>query len=83
MASRLLTLFFYHAVIEVGAWFAANQIRKTYLARVQGRFEQLLKGGAPTPRAQITEHQAPELATLTFEQATCRLEPLARMAAST
>ncbi|CAE7605275.1 RIB2 [Symbiodinium natans] len=30
---------------RVGAWFAANQIRKTYLARVQGRFEQLLKGG--------------------------------------
>ncbi|CAJ1337431.1 unnamed protein product [Effrenium voratum] len=26
---------------RVGAWFAANQIRKTYLARVKGRFDQL------------------------------------------
>ena len=31
---------------EVGTWFAANQIRKTYLARVRGCFEQLLKGPA-------------------------------------
>ena len=28
--------------VEVGAWFAANQIRKTYLARVKGCFKKLL-----------------------------------------
>eukprot|EP00438_Fugacium_kawagutii_P024195 Skav213517 [mRNA] locus=scaffold656:136100:137107:+ [translate_table: standard] len=26
---------------QVGAWFAANQIRKTYLARVKGSFQKL------------------------------------------
>ena len=28
---------------KVGAWFAANQIRKTYLARVKGSFKKLLE----------------------------------------
>ncbi|CAE7773263.1 RPUSD2 [Symbiodinium pilosum] len=38
------------AARRVGAWFAANQIRKTYMARVQGCFGQLLeKGGQCLP----------------------------------
>ena len=28
---------------KVGAWFAANQIRKTYLARVKGSFKKLME----------------------------------------
>lgn len=37
------------AARRVGAWFAANQIRKTYLARVKGCFKKLLDDSGDLP----------------------------------
>ena len=39
---RLFPAILWICDVEVGAWFAANQIRKTYLARVKGCFKKLL-----------------------------------------
>ena len=68
---------------EVGTWFAANQIRKTYLARVRGCFEQLLKGlQLPSALFRSSSSWPQTGRDLAPGQVTCLWELPARMSAS-